>query len=177
MHAEPDLVGNERHVGGTEREQRGKLIGLLEHLFVRVAAKHEVGDPDGEAIDDDGVGVGTRVAYAPDELGGLLDRAPVTGALRAMPLDPFVHFRVAGERRRHEGYARVRRRHTEGEATFAAARTAEDESRRSHARVLPRRPRRRVRARAGLLALGSSYSPRLPGLTASGSCGFRPRSQ
>src|SRR5262249_41710094 len=89
-----------------------KLIGLLEHLFVRVAAKHEVGDPDGEAIDDDGVGVGTRVAYAPDELGGLLDRAPVTGALRAMPLDPFVHFRVAGERRRHEAYARVRRRPT-----------------------------------------------------------------
>jgi len=34
-----------------------------------------------------------------------------------------------------------------------------------------------VRARAGLLALGSSYSPRLPGLTASGFRGFRPRSQ
>src|SRR5262249_4682739 len=31
--------------------------------------------------------------------------------------------------------------------------------------------------RAGLLALGSSYSPRLPSLAASDSCGFRPRSQ
>jgi len=34
-----------------------------------------------------------------------------------------------------------------------------------------------VRAWAGLLALGSSYSPRLPGSLASGSRGFRPRSQ
>jgi len=33
------------------------------------------------------------------------------------------------------------------------------------------------RVRAGLLALGSSYSPRLPGLAASGTRGFRPRSQ
>src|SRR5256885_5012604 len=42
-------------------------------------------------------------------------------------------------------------------------------------RVLPRRPGVLVRARAGLLALGSSYSPRLPGLAASGSlAGFVP---
>jgi len=35
-----------------------------------------------------------------------------------------------------------------------------------------------MRARAGLLALGSSYSPRLPDpLSASGTRGFRPRSQ
>src|SRR5438445_279405 len=41
----------------------------------------------------------------------------------------------------------------------------------------PSKTGERIARRAGLLALGSSYSPRLPGLAASGTCGFRPRSQ
>src|SRR5439155_24996997 len=97
--------------------------------------------------------------------------------LGAVPLDAMSNVAVAGLGRRHEGHARPPKVTVDGEAALAAARATENESRRSHARVLPRRPSRKVRARAGLLALGSSYSPRLPGLAASGSRGFRPRLQ
>src|SRR5258705_3784584 len=51
------------------------------------------------------------------------------------------------------------------EAALAAARASDDEERWSHLPGSSLEDRRTDRARAGLLALGSSYSPRLPGLT------------
>src|SRR5438093_1475387 len=85
---------------------------------------------------------------------------------------------VAGLSGGDEGHARAGHELSHGKTALAAAGPAENQMRQSHgSRILPRRPVMVVRARAGLLALGSSYSPRLPGLTASGFRGFRPRSQ
>src|SRR5439155_708334 len=82
---------------------------------------------------------------------------------------------VGGARRRDEGDAPGERGIRDGEAALPAGRAPEDETRRRHAPGPPSKTGVLVRARAGLLALGSSYSPRLPGLAASGSpAGFVP---
>src|SRR5205814_6830369 len=129
-----------------------------------IAAQQEVGDPHGEAVHDHGIGGRAGVAHPRHQIVRLLERAPVPRPLGTVSLDAMGHVAVAGLGRRHEGHACPRKMAVDGEAALAATRATENESRRSHARVLPRRPSRKVRARAGLLALGSSYSPRLPGL-------------
>src|SRR5205823_3666861 len=94
------------------------------------------------------------VAQPRHQIVRLLERAPVPRPLGAVPLDAMGHVAVAGLGRRHEGHARPRKMAVDGEAALAATRATENESRRSHARVLPRRPSRKVRARAGLLGRG-----------------------
>jgi len=123
------------------------------------------------------IGVRACLAQARDELARLLDGAPVTRPLGAVPLDSLGHLGVARERGRDEGHAYARRLQLEGEAALAAACTAENEVVETTPRSSREDRNRKVRARAGLLALGSSYSPHLPGLAASGSRGFRPRLQ
>src|SRR5438876_6524240 len=78
-----------------------------------------------------------------------------------MTRDARGHVAVMPLRGGDEGHAPVSGLGGNRVATLATARAAENEERR-HPRVLPRRPVK-MRARAGLLALGSSYSPHLPG--------------
>src|SRR5439155_844777 len=83
----------------------------------------------------------------------------------AVAPDALGHVAVAGLSGGDEGHARAGHELSHGKTALAAAGPAENQMRQSHgSRILPRRPVMVVRARAGLLALGSSYSPRLPGL-------------
>src|SRR5207302_4409378 len=120
-----------------------------------------------------------RLAQARHEVERRLDGAPVRRALGLMARDAGGHVLVARLRRGDVDDARAGRQAGDREAALTTALAAEAEERRSQCpQVLARRPVVMVRARAGLLALGSSYSPRLPSPTrASGSRGFRPRLQ
>src|SRR5215471_9747130 len=85
-----------------------------------------------------------------------------------MPLDARAHVRVEGLRRRQEGAAKAEgtaRRQSQRLAALATADAAQDEIGAMHTAHpgLPAKTGSRDSARAGLLALGSPYFPRLPG--------------
>ena len=147
---------------------RGELVGRRQDGRVVVAPVQEVGDPEREAVDDDQVEPRRQATAGAGEVERLLDGEPVA---RAAP-------RGAGR-----CGAACRRRAVWAVATKRGA-TADAERPRATAyrllplrapprmrcdwcsddpQVLPRRPVWRAGVRAGLLAFGSPYSPRLPG--------------
>src|SRR5881296_227983 len=175
VHALAHLVGDDREGRRAAADQLGKRLGLVEDRVVRVAAQEAIRDPERQAVHDDRIEGVLEPGEVPDEIVRLLDGLPVAGTLGPVARDPARHVVVGGARRRDEGDAPGARGIRDGEAALTAARAPEDEKRRRHAPGPPSKTGVLVRARAGLLALGSSYSPRLPGLAASGSpAGFVP---
>ena len=127
MHAEPGLVRDEAQLDTRRRRQLGHGIGVLQDRLVGVAAQHQVGDPHGEAIDDDRVGRRQRAAELRDEIVRRLHRAPVRRALGLVARDARGHVGVAGLRGGDVRDARARREARDREPALAAARAAENE--------------------------------------------------
>src|SRR5262249_37720929 len=104
----------------------------------------------------------------PHDVVGLLDSGPATRSLGLVPIDSRAHVRVEGLRRRQESAAKAggkARSPAQRLAALAATDAAQDEIgavQDAHP-GLPAKTGSNRSARAGLLALGSSYFPRLPG--------------
>src|SRR5262244_3289037 len=164
MHALADLVGHHGEARLTSADEPGEGVGFIEDRLVAIAAQQAIGDPEREAIDDEGVAGTLELLQTRHEVERHLDRGPVRWALRAMPRDATGHICIERLGRRHEGDATLGGALLDGVATLAAARAADHEERCGHLPGSSREDRLRISARAGLLALGSSYSPRLPDL-------------
>ena len=183
VHAGADLVGHdderEAALGNEVRER----VGRGEDGLLFVAAQEEIGDPERQAVEDHDVRPGPRDSGRPPPRRRAPRGAPARGSLGAVARDPRLHVAVEGLGRGEECSARVpvdiAGGDPQGLSALAASDASEDEIGSMHA-THPGPPAKtgwRVVARAGLLALGSSYSPRLPGpgYTASGAnVGFVP---
>src|SRR5262249_10010655 len=135
------------------------------------ALGEEIRDPHREAVDDDHLGAAAETAAGGDHVDGLLDGYPARGALRPVALDALAHVAIGPGGGEEAGRAARRAGQRDGVAALAAPRAAEDEVRlvlRGRHPGPPAKTGCGASARAGLLALGSPYSPRLPGSSASG---------
>src|SRR5881409_948159 len=171
-----DFVADEDDIpraAADERRQRralaqDHLVGDADEVILGQGAALAIGHPERHAVDEYRVGPAIQLVERTNQDERFLDRLPVRWPVRAVAPDALGHVAVAGLSGGDEGHARAGHELSHGKTALAAAGPAENQMRQSHgSRILPRRPVMVVRARAGLLALGSSYSPRLPGLTAS----------
>src|SRR5215470_14750602 len=159
MHTLADLIADEDQVAWPAADERRQCRALAENHLVGVAAQQPIGHPDRNAVDENGVGATDELVERTAQIVRFLDRVPVRGPFVAVTLDTPGHVSIARLRRRDESHASATGKLSDGETTLAATSPAENQMRRSHSpRILPRRPVMVVHARAGLLALGSSYS-------------------
>jgi hypothetical protein len=90
-------------------------------------SQHEVGDPEGQAVDEDGVGRGQRLGQPRGEVERRLHGDPGGRALGLVPRDPQRHVGIARLGGGDEGDPTAGRQAGDGEAALAAARPAQDE--------------------------------------------------
>src|SRR5499433_1307810 len=168
MDAGADLVGDDDERETTKPDEAGEAVGRVDDGRGLLTAQVEVGDPEREAVEDDDVVARGHAFERPHDVVGLLDSGPATRSLRLVPLDSRAHVRVKGLRRRQERAAKAggkARRQAQRLAALAATDAAQDEFgavQDAHP-GLPAKTGSSGSARAGLLALGSPYFPRLPG--------------
>jgi hypothetical protein len=97
-------------------------------LFKRVIGlrPHQIAEPEGEAIDDDDIGLGSGLEYGAGEIERLFDSEPVRWAVLLVAGDAATHFIVFGA---GGGDVSDARRGTErlSETGFAAAGRADDQ--------------------------------------------------
>src|SRR6266851_621342 len=185
-----DLVGHDDDRGASLDHELRQLFRGRQHVVREVTTKQEVRHPEGEAIEDDEIDAIGQSPAGLDDLVGLLHRAPTLGPVGLVPRDAPGHVAIVGPRGGEKARAPARMGsggEQDGLAALADTDTAENQVRSMKlgltGRAHPGPPAKtgwRVSAWAGLLAFGSSYSPRLPGPAPLGpvaSRGFRPRLQ
>ena len=166
MHPFADFVRDEHERDQPLVREGREIVSGPKDRVVIAPTVQEVRDPDRQAVDDDQVDLSGEAAAGGRQIARLLDRDPVPRALRPVPGDAISHLAVDAAGRGDEADAPgCRAAEGDGVPTLAAPGASKDEMRLAQRRpqVLPRRPVSGVSVRAGLLALGSSYSPRLPG--------------
>src|SRR5262245_29853853 len=168
MHAGADLVGDDDQRDAAKRDEAGEAVSRVDDDRRLLTAQVEVGDPERETVEDDDVVTGGHAFERPHDVVGFLHGGPAVRPLGLMTLDARAHVRVEGLRRCQERAAKVggkARRQSQRLAALATADAAQDEIGTMHTAHpgLPAKSGSRDSARAGLLALGSPYFPRLPG--------------
>src|SRR5215470_897539 len=168
MHAGTDLVGDNDQRDGAKPDEAGEAVGRVDDGRRFLTAQVEVGDPERETVEDDDIVASGHAFERPHNVVGLLHGGPAARPLGLMTLDARSHVRVEGLRRRQERAAKAggkARRQSQRLPALATADAAQDEIGTMHTAHpgLPAKSGSRDSARAGLLALGSPYFPRLPG--------------
>src|SRR5215472_13864261 len=168
MHAGADLVGDDDEAGAAKPDEAGEAVRRIDDGRSLLTAQVEVGDPECDAVEDDDIVAGGHAFERPHDVMGLLHGDPAARTLGLMPLDARAHVRVEGLRRGQERAAKAggkARCQSQRLAALAAADAAQNEIGAMH-EAHPGPPAKtgsRDSVRAGLLALGSPYFPRLPG--------------